>query len=55
MTMEPHAARDISDHELRREADRFYGDRRNGAVLYAEVSPPDEPRVITFEPQGHEE
>ena len=54
MTMEPHAARDMSDHERRREADQFYGDRRNGAGLYAEVSPRAEPRVITLEPEGHD-
>ena len=54
MTMEPHAARDMSDHELRREADRFYGDRRNGAGLYAEVSPREEPRLLRFEPEDHD-
>jgi len=54
MTMEPHAARDIADPELRREADRFYGDRRNGAGLYAEVSPREEHRAISFEPEHHD-
>ena len=54
MTMEPHAARDIADPELRREADRFYGDRRNGAGLYAEVSPREEPRLLRFEPEDHD-
>ena len=54
MTMETHAVRDMSDHELRREADRFYGDRRNGAGLYAEVSPREEHRVITFEPEDQD-
>lgn len=50
MTMEPHADKHLSDPE-RREADRFYGDRRSGAGLYAEVSPREEFRVISFEPE----
>ena len=54
MTMETHAVGDMSDHELRREADRFYGDRRNGAGLYAEVSPREERRAITVEDPDHE-
>lgn len=54
MTMEPYAAKDTSERERRREADRFYGHRRNGAGLYAEVSPREERRAITFEPQEDE-
>ena len=54
MTMETHAVGDMSDHELPREADRFYGDRRNGAGLYAEVSPREEHRLLRFEPEDHD-
>ncbi len=46
MTMEPHAAAGKTDRVQSKETDQFYGDRRNGAGLYAEVSHREEPRTL---------
>lgn len=55
MSMDPRAAEQSSGQDRRRETDRFYGERRSGAGLYAEVSPRQERRAITFEPSERDE
>ena len=49
MTMETRAADSRTEQDERRQRDRFYGDRRGGVGLYAEVSRRAEQKVIAFE------
>lgn len=49
MTMDPRPAEQTSGQESRRETDRFYGERRSGVGLYAEISPREERRAIAFD------
>lgn len=54
MTMETTLAEAGVNQDERRKADRFYGETRGGAGLYAEVSPRQEPRAIATDDIEHE-